>query len=213
MLRSIKNLSKTLGYLSQRKNKKRPAASCNVTVATMAAEISGFSIGTINGMSGPDYVMSLLESKEAWSLLDKYVPGRGCNPWNVSYCIAWAINKAVGKRFCRVEEVTLEDMLVHISQNKGAIGVGGGFTSKVPATAGHFVCVVGYVIDEDEAEYPININKITHVIVDDPWGNYLKKYSDSNGDDIEIPVETFKKLVFGKSPTKKVQMYYQSEVA
>ena len=205
----IINFTKDQAYRSQRKTKKRPGAACNVTVATMCCLNTGNSFESPASMLPEDYLMSLLESKEAWSLLNKYIPGAKCNPWNTSYCIAWAVNKAVGKKICKVEEVSFIDMIEHIVINGGAIGVGGSFTAS-----GHFVSIAGFVTDQLDLETcgkdKIDVSKVTHIVVDDPWGNYLKKYKDIDGNNISIPIAEFKKVIFGKRSTKTVQMYYKS---
>ena len=207
----IFNNSKKVQYYSQRNNKKRPAAACNVTAATQACMITNNRFSYPENSQPEDLLMGLLETKEAWSLLNTVLPGALCNPWNTSHCIAWAVNKVCGKRICKVETVTLQEMIYHIVSG-GSISVSGRFTKS-----GHFVCLVG--LDTDQDVYAINspnevdISKIKNIIIDDPWGDYTKDYKDVNGNDVIIPIQDFINLVFGKDKVKTAQMYYRSEVA
>jgi hypothetical protein len=144
-----------------------------------------------------DYLMDILDSAEGHAYLQKLVPGAKYNPWNDSYCIAWAVNKVLGKEVCKIIKATFEDMIEHISKGD-AIGIGGGFLSG--GTSGHFVCVVGYERDYD--------GEIINIIIDDPYGDYNTKYKDHfNGDDIKISTKKFVKLTFGNSKIKTMQFY------
>lgn len=207
----IFNVSKNKEYRSQRKTKRRPASACNVTVATMGCIITGNEFKKTDGLMPEDYLMDMLGTKDAWALLNSKLPGAICNPWNTSFCIAWAVNQAVGKRICRVEEVSLQEMVHHVLEG-GAVGVGGKFTKS-----GHFVCVVGLDTEQDidtiNNADDVDLSKIRNIIIDDPWGDYTKNYKDINGNDVLLPVSVFENVVFGKNKIKTAQMYYPAEVA
>jgi hypothetical protein len=204
----IFNRSKNAPYYSQRNNKKRPASACNVTSATQACAITDNKFWHPQEVQPEDYLMELLESREAWNLLNTIFPGAIINPWNTSHCIAWAVNNAVGKRICRVETVTLREMLHHLILG-GAVVVGGKFTRS-----GHFVCLVGFETSQDVYDLnnadDINISEIQRIIIDDPWGDYTRNYQNHNGNDVFMPLDEFKKLIFGNNNVKTAQMYYQS---
>lgn len=208
----IFNRSRNTPYFSQRNNKKRPASACNVTAATQACAITDNLFHHTTGEQPEDYLMGILETKDAWDLLNSKLPGAICNPWNTSHCIAWAVNKAVGRRICRVETVTLQEMLHHIIITGGAVVAGGRFTKS-----GHFVCIVGLDTEQDISDIKtlddIDLSKIRSIIIDDPWGDYTKRYKDTNGNDVFIPLVDFNTLIFGNNKVKTVQMYYNSEVA
>lgn len=193
------NISDNIKNRYQLLTKHRPKAECNTTVATMGCIYTGHQFQT-DGIMPEDFLMDILDSDEGRAYLQKIVPGAKYNPWNDSHCIAWAVNKAVGKEVCKVLKVTIEEMAEHILEG-GAVGIGGGFLSG--GTSGHFVCVVG--IERFDR------NKIKNIIVDDPYGNYFEGYKDHfNGNDIIFPVDLFKKLTFGNSNTKTMQFYYKS---
>jgi len=202
----IFNRSRDSQYRSQRKTKTRPASACNVTVAAMACMMTGNEINSPEGVMPEDYLMSLLETEEAWNLLNSIFPGSVINPWNTSHCIAWAVNKGTGKRVCRVEKVTLEEIIHHLVSG-GAAGVGGKFTKS-----GHFVCIAGVESDQDitgiESPLDIKTSLIKNIILDDPWGDYRTGYQNRDGNNVSLPVKDFINLTFGKESVKTVQMYY-----
>lgn len=179
--------------------KRRPKSECNTTSATMGCMYTGHTIPAPDGVMPEDYLMDILDSDEGRAYLQKIVPGAKYNPWNDSDCIAWAVNKAIGKEICKVVKATFPEIVEHIKSG-GAVVIGGGFLSG--GTSGHFVCIVGFIFADDTS--------ITDVLVDDPYGNYNTHYKDHfNGDDIMFPVAEFIKLTFGKSKKKTVQLYYR----
>lgn len=193
------NISEGIKNRYQMLTKRRPKSECNTTAAVMGCIYTGNNIESYDGVMPEDYLMDILDSEEGKSFLQKIVPGAKYNPWNDSYCIAWAVNKALEKEVCKVVKASLDQMATHIC-NGGAAVVGGGFLSG--GTSGHFVCVVGIETDED--------NNIKNIIVDDPYGNYNTDYKDHfDGNDIKFPVKTFIRLTFGNSQTKTMQFYYR----
>lgn len=182
----IKNISTGIKNRLQMLTKRRPKAECNTTSATMACMYTGNKIPA-EGIMPEDYLMDILDSDEGRAYLQKICPGAKYNPWNDSYCIAWAVNKAVGKEVCKVVKATMDEMIAHVA-NGGAVSIGGGFISG--GTSGHFVCVVGYATDKN--------NTTTHIIYDDPL----------RGDDLKVEIEKFISLTFGREKRKTMQFYY-----
>lgn len=206
------NVSQGIKNRLQKLTKRRPAAACNVTVATMACIYTGNEFTSPEGIMPEDHLMDILDSKEGRAYLQKIVPGATYNPWNDSYCIAWAVNKAVEHDICEVRKATIQEMLFHCIIG-GAIGIGGGFIKR-QGTSGHFVCVVGAATTQElsgmEVPDDIDINKVHSIIIDDPYGNFLNGYKDQNGNDLVVPVELFTRLTFGNSKTKTMQFYKRS---
>lgn len=197
----IKNISEGIKNRYQMLTKRRPKAECNTTAASMGCIYTGHKIES-GGLLPEDYLMDMLGSKEGLAYLQKICPGAKYNPWNDSYCIAWAVNKALDKEICKVVKVSLDQMIAHVADD-GAIVIGGGFLGG--GTSGHFVCVVGYEYDDD--------NVVKNILVDDPYGNYNTNYKDHfDGNDIKIPIDKFMKLTFGNSKSKIMQLYYRLEV-
>lgn len=167
--------------------KRRPKSECNTTAATMACIYTGHEIPS-GGIMPEDFLMDILDSPEGLAYLQKIVPGAKYNPWNDSYCIAWAVNKALNKEVCKVVKATIDQMITHIS-NGNAVAIGGGFLNG--GTSGHFVCVVGFSTNSN--------NVVDKIIYDDP----LK------GDDKVLSANDFKRLTFGSSKYKTMQFYYR----
>ena len=194
----IINISTGIKNRYQMLTKRRPKAECNTTSAAMACDYTGNKIISPVGVMPEDYLMDILDSDEGRAYLQKICPGAKYNPWNDSYCIAWAVNKALGKEICKVVKATMDEMITHVA-NGGAVSIGGGFLSG--GTSGHFVCVVGI---------ETNDNTVKNIIIDDPYGNYNTNYKDHfDGNDIKIPVDKFIKLTFGNAKKKTVQLYYR----
>lgn len=195
----IINISNGIKNRYQMLTKRRPKSECNTTSATMGCMYTGHTIPAPDGVMPEDYLMDILDSEEGRAYLQKIVPGARYNPWNDSYCIAWAVNKAIGKEICKVVKATLPEMVEHI-KNGGAVVLGGGFLSG--GTSGHIVCVVGVEYNDDTS--------IKNIIVDDPYGNYNTGYKDHfDGNDIKFELSTFIKLTFGSSSKKSMQFYYR----
>lgn len=93
----------------------------------------------------------------------------------------YAFNDWVGKRVCKfIDGLTMENM-IDIIDRGGAIVTSGRFCGF-----GHLVCVVGYKVDDAS-------HRLTHIIIDDPYGNPLKGYKPlgQGGNDVEYPAEDF----------------------
>jgi len=198
----VHNISEGIKNRYQMLTKRRPKAECNTTSAAMATIYTGHMLKPPEDTLPEDFLMDILDSEEGRAYLQKICPGAKYNPWNDSYCIAWAVNKAIGKEICTVVKATLEEMLEHVITQRGAVSIGGGFLSGT--TSGHFVCVVGAGTDQN--------NVLKSIIIDDPYGNYNNGYIDHyDGNDVAIAVSTFVRLTFGTAKRKTMQFYSRQE--
>jgi len=196
----IINISTGLKNLYQMATKRRPKAECKTTAARMGIYYTGHPM-PVPYEQMPDYLMDALNSSEGWEYLNKKFPGAKYNPWNSFVCIAWAVNKVIGKEICIVKDATFSEIVEHVKSG-GAVIIGGGFLSG--GTSGHFVCIVGFKFADDTS--------ITDVVIDDPYGNYNTHYKDHfDGNDIAIKLPDFIKMTFGSAKKKTVQLYF-SEV-
>lgn len=177
---------------TQRNNKRRPFSACNVTSFINALKYLDIYFDYPDDMQPEDYFMKLMESKEAYRLLGN----RGGNPWNYSEILVDVCNKMlVNSPVCEIKRCDKTDLAAHLLQGNVATG-SGSFTR-----AGHFVCFVGFVTDENEL--------LTKFIIDDPYGNYHLNYNDYNGDNIEMPVKDFNRIIYPKGDIKKFQFFYR----
>ena len=184
------NISSGIKNLYQLATKRRPKAECNTTAASMGLKYTGHKLPVAYGQM-PDYLMDILDSDEGRAELQRVCPGAKYNPWNDSYCIAWAANKAVNREAVKVVKVAFGELIQHV-ESGGAVVIGGGFLSG--GTSGHFVCVVGMEGD--------------NIIIDDPYGSFNDGYKDHfKGNDIPVPVDKFTRLTFGTAKKKTMQFY------
>jgi hypothetical protein len=69
----------------------------------------------------------------------------------------------------------------------GAVVMSGRFMDVRSGEIGHIVPVVGYQATD--------AGEITHVILDDPWGDYETLYKVQRGDDVYMPVEHWMHMI------------------
>jgi hypothetical protein len=70
--------------------------------------------------------------------------------------------------------------IVKVIDSGGAVVMSGRFQDFKSGEIGHIVAVVGYKANDT--------GEITHLILDDPWGDYETRYKVQRGDDVFIPV-------------------------
>lgn len=193
---------------TQRDNTLMPNGTCGPTSDANALITSAIDVKVPEGKQLEDMITEILMSPEAKAYLKKLDPKAAYNPWNTSYCLAWAVNKLVGRQVSKVEQMGIAEMVYHIISQSCAIVVGTKFTD-----AGHFVCLVGFVTEQDDvltagSSHDINVPSITHIIIDDSWGDFTTKYKSKNGNDVKIPIKDFNKMVMNGNVTKTCQVFY-----
>lgn len=193
---------------TQRDNTLMPNGTCGPTSDANALVTSAIDVKVPEGRQLEDMITEVLMTPEAKAYLKKLDPKAAYNPWNTSYCLAWAVNKLVGRQVSKVEQMGIAEMIYHIISQSCAIVVGTKFTD-----AGHFVCIVGFVTEQDDiltagSSHDINVPGITHIIIDDSWGDFTTKYKSKNGNDVKIPIKDFNKLVMNSGITKTCQVFY-----
>jgi len=208
------NISELAEYRTQCDNKLRPSGTCGPTGAANALLASDIPLDRFPANMQPeDYITSILQTNEAYERLKKQDPGAKYNPWNTSYLIAWAVNKAVGKQVCKVETLGIADMIFHLVKEESAIVAGGRFTA-----AGHFICIVGFETDQDdilgiESSHDVDLKQLKGIIIDDSWGDYRTHYKKHNGNDVLMPLADFRMIVMKGENTKTCQVYYRRYAA
>jgi hypothetical protein len=194
------NTLKKDDYFSQRNNELKPFGACNVTMMIMILSQAGYSKDVYimrdfwnaeyktNFKQPEDSLMNFLQQdkyreKSKGALKDWYkYPEQGFN------ALVDGTNDWMKENICFVSWSESLDMINDYIINGFGVGVCGDF----PGTAGHFVDIGGL------SDFGIMIN--------DPYGNYLKEYQDKNGYDVEMPIGDFNKYVYG--PKGKTRKYF-----
>lgn len=202
------NLSKDVSYYTQRNNRFYPYGTCNTTSMIQALEASGIPFDYPEGVQPEDHLTQILDTKEAWDIMKARhpwaVPG-GFAPRHVHAMLDWAVNeKLVGQKIVEFRtNVSIKEILLSILRFH-AVVVGGRFTKY-----GHIVSVVGFdttqknLTPESSAE-EINLEQVSHIIIDDPYGNFHTGYKDVNGNDTLYTVQQFDWVVKNyNNPNKK----------
>lgn len=208
------NISELKEYRDQRDNKLMPSSTCGPTGAANALLASDISLDSFPaGIQPEDYITGILQANEAYDRLKKIDSHARYNPWNTSYLIAWAVNKAVKKQVCKVETLGVAEMIFHLIKEESAIVAGGSFTAS-----GHFVCIVGFESAQEdiygiESAHDVDLNQLSGIIIDDPWGDYKTHYKNHDGNDVEMPLADFKKIVMKGENIKTCQVYYRRYAA
>jgi hypothetical protein len=180
-------------YYSQVNNKFFPEYACMPTSFIMALIYNGIHVVSSKVSSVPpsfiypidfqpeDFLMVLCRSPWGYNLRDKitWAVNSNIEPNQVHQVISEIVNKMVGFEITKfVEKSTFEDLTNLIITGKKSVVVSGKFTSS-----GHAVVVCGLRIDDS--------GKISHILVDDPYGNYFTNYKDKNGNNTWFPKDIF----------------------
>jgi hypothetical protein len=178
-------------YRSQRDNVDRPGSSCNVTSAVMVLEASGHPPTEIEGLKPgqqpEDFLSLIADSPEALEAMRERCPwffkgGQAMiNPAEAPTMLDWIVGKAYGRALLHYREDLMVTAIAYQIDLKRAVVLRGQFTPQ-----GHVVACVGYREADGVAQ---NQRAITHLIVNDPWGDYMSGYKDTNGEHIALPME------------------------
>ena len=185
------NLSAGKEYLTQRNNKISPMSTCNVTAAIMALEASDIPFGdSMKWAQEEDALADLLLSDESYEIMKRKYPWAirdGYMPYEVHGMLEWGINEFVGQKVDTFStNVSIMDILLNIKDNRCAPLVSGKFTKF-----GHIVAVVGYI---ENAPFK-TLHDIEYIIIDDPYGDYWTDYEIRNGDNVQMTVQQFNRIV------------------
>ena len=194
-------------YYSQRNNALKPEGACNVTAMVSALAAAGWPVEKFSDETykqPEDALMHFILADPVidreWHRIDppsRYAP----NEWHP--LLATGANMLLRK--CRLlapyetavifgENRSLADFTAAIDAG-GAAVVSGLFETQAGRVIGHVVSLVGY--NKDSA------GKLSSFIIDDPWGDYRTKYANANGDDIEMPVADFMRIMKPRNAAHK----------
>ena len=196
-------------FYTQRNNQYFGSAACNVTSGINFCKANKIPYRNPTKLADDDYLMTIARSKEAFEVMEK-LASWAVKDWNyqvkdwsifstdwqkryyhppseVWVMLEWSINKMCEMRVCKINwQLTKEDFFNELLNN--AILCGGKYTST-----GHFLTAVGFVSSVPPRTF-VDYSKITHVIVDDTWGDLTTQYRSKKGNSIHIPINMFLKL-------------------
>jgi hypothetical protein len=191
------NLSVKDDYHSQVNNRFYPMVACMPTsfiMALKAERIPVVQAGTRwheppvmyypKGMQPEDYVMALMRSPWGYEMRDQYswAKAEDLNPNEVHAVMSEGINRIIGDRITQFVACQTVQNIINEIRGGHPVVVSGSFTGS-----GHAVAVVGL------AETGGREGKVTHFIIDDPYGRF-PDYIDRRGNDVHITIETFDRL-------------------
>lgn len=188
----IVNNSDNKPYYSQRNNELSPGSSCNVTSMISGLVSAGyphFPAGKFKQEEDNllDFIRSSRDVQRRWDEIDP----KHTNPPNQIHetlCLGtnlWLAPMGQPKIVLRWN-LRLADIISVIDQG-GAVVMSGRFQDQRSGEIGHIVAVVGYQADE--------AGEITHVILDDPWGDYETQYRVQRGDDVFMPISDWMSMI------------------
>lgn len=194
----IFNFSKDSEYHIQRNNQEIPFSACNTTSIIMGLKQARWPIFFAEeGVQEEDTLTRFLLTSEAYEKMKELAPwayrnGRAIFPPNQVHCmLEWAVNKLMGQKVDKfIERATLKHIITHLLDG-GGIVISGIFTVN-DRNMGHIVSMAGFYTNQDILGVSgVDISQITHIIIDDPYGNYQTDYRDHRGNDILMPIEEF----------------------
>lgn len=203
------NFSIDNDYHSQRNNKVIPFSSCNTTSMVMALKQAGLMFHHPASEQPEDYLTSFLLSPRAMEQMEILAPwaidneGRAIFPPNqVHVMLEWAVNTLMGKRACRfTTNGTVKDIIGHLMRGGGVV-VSGVFLVE-DRELGHIVSVAGFMSSQDEIQPGADLSAITHIIIDDPYGDYTTGYRDHRGNNILMTLSEFVNIFHARGSYKK----------
>jgi len=184
-------------YYSQLNNKFVPHEACVPTSFIMALiynKINVIQAGTDNikapsfvypkGVQPEDFLLSVCRSPWGYSLRDSmanWAVKDDVPPNQVHSVISFITNSMVGKNITEfLFGKQIEDLIAELRSGHPVV-VTGKFTES-----GHAVVVCGYRETAGSG--------VTHLLIDDPYGNYFTEYKDKEGNNIWFPIMKFIEL-------------------
>jgi hypothetical protein len=186
----VVNNSQGKPYYTQRNNRLSPSAACNVTAMASALAAAGWPFPAGPHEQPEDNLLAFIRSAPAvlrrWDAID---PGRKIPPneWHELLCLGAKLWLAPlrGPEIRLRFDLRLEDVARIVAEG-GAAVMSGRFDTEGSAI-GHVVSVVGFRVGDSDI--------LTHLILDDPWGDYRTLYNSERGDDVLMPAVDFYKLL------------------
>lgn len=187
------NYSVKQDYHTQRNNKRIPHGSCNTTSKAMWYRYNDIYPEIPEGMQDEDYYTKILSTKEAFDYMNENYPWarEDYRPQEIHAMLnGWLDDKVLGKRVSEFHnKYPIRSHIWRLLQSEALI-----WSGLFNRSLHHIVTGVGFItkqtdIEQIEDPKDIDLDQITHMILDDPYGNYKTDYQDHHGNDIEMPWE------------------------
>jgi hypothetical protein len=171
-------------WYTQRNNQLSPGSSCNVTSMVSGLVSAGWPIPAGKFKQDEDNLLDFIRGspqvQRRWDVID---PNHKIPPNQIHELLCMGTNLWIapmrGPPIILMWDLRLADV-VSIIDDGGTVVMSGRFQDYRSGEIGHIVTVVGYQATE--------AGETTHVILDDPWGDYETLYKVQRGDDVFMPV-------------------------
>lgn len=203
-------LLKAEDYYTQRKNRRDPVNTCQVTAAAHWLLAQGIRPET-NGERLPDYLDDLCQSEHAKEMAA--AQDWTGNPGELHEVLAWAINQAVGKEVDGFSTaVTIPEVLFEIAHGRPVI-VAGTFGTYIDKKGKerprlHVTCATGMVTAQDDIDATSTPDEIVlslnaSVLVCDSWGDLHTNYRNQNGYECEYSLSELTRILHAENQLEK----------
>jgi hypothetical protein len=186
-------------YYTQRNNRLSPGAACNVTAMVSALAAAGWPFPAGPHEQPEDNLMAFIrQDPQVGRRRDVIDPGHKIPPneWHELLCLGTNLWLAPfrGPRVTLRFDLRLEEVARVIGQG-GAVVMSGRFKTE-KSEIGHIVPVVGFRVGDTDI--------LSHLILDDTWGDYRTLYKSEKGDDVLMPAADFYALLRPQGETLKL---------
>jgi hypothetical protein len=206
----IVNNSDGKPYYSQRNNELSPGSSCNVTSMVSGLVSASWPLPAGKFKQPEDNLLDFIRNssivQRRWDVIDpqhKTPPNQlhellclGTNLW---------LEHLRGPKIELLWKLSIDDIVTVIDFG-GAVVMSGKFQDRQSGEIGHIVPIVGYQEDRP--------GKVTHFILDDPWGDYESQYRIQRGDDIFMPISDWLSMIREQNKPLKfghvIKRYYRT---
>ena len=215
------NVRENKDYYTQRNNKVRPYASCNVTSMIMAIDYMNIPFPTLLTTDTQpedalyDFIINDSRIDEAYrkefpNEYKAYIDSgkdykKTYPPTELHSLLSYGTNLWLGKERNEITFFSLNVSLLQVLNElaKGRPMVMSGIFGKLH----HIVCVSGFTTQQLKVKEVMDmggiiLSDIVDIIIEDPWGNYKDNYKTILGKDIHMPIEDYFSIISGTKDMK-----------
>jgi len=206
----IVNNSDGKPYYSQRNNELSPGSSCNVTSMISGLVSAGWPLPSGKYKQPEDNLLDFIRTDPM--VQNKWIevcPKKDIPPNQLHEVLCFATNLWIkhlgGPEIKLLWQLSIGD-IKSVIDNGGAVVMSGRFQDAHSGEIGHIVAAVGYQVTDG--------GEVTHLILDDPWGDYESLYRIQRGDDVFMPVADWVSMIRDQNKPLKfghvIKRYYRA---